>query len=93
MRLRESVYAHDPGARVITQFQHRFGAPWTHLENGLVHLRAKVNDPAQGELLADQMRRYFTKAGVEAQVEVREVSVKDHGVWEDLVQRSIGLAP
>lgn len=92
MRLRESAYVHSPGARVVTQFQHRYGAPWTHLEHGLVHLRAKVNDPAQGELLADQMRRFFDKEGVEAQVEVREISAKDYGVWEDLVQRSIGLA-
>lgn len=92
MRLRESAYVHNPGAAVVTRFQHRFGAPWTHLENGIMHLRARVADPARGELLADQMRRYFDKAGVEAQVEVRDISAKDYGVWEDLVQRSIGLA-
>lgn len=93
MRLRESVYARDAGAAILTRFQHRFGAPWAHLEAGQLHLRAKVDDPARGEVLADQMRRYFAKAGVEAQVEVREISAKDYGVWEDLVQRSIGLAP
>lgn len=93
MRLRESVYLHNPGAAVITGFQHRFGAPWTHLENGVLHLRARVNDPAHGEVLADQMRRYFQQAGAEAQVEVRDISTKDYGVWEDLVQRSIGLSP
>ena len=58
-----------------------------------MHLRARVNDPAHGDLLADQMRRYFSKADVDAQVEVRDISAKDYGVWEDLVQRSIGLAP
>lgn len=93
MRLRESAYMHNPGAAVITQFQHRYGAPWTHLEAGVMHLRAKVHDPSHGDLLADQMRRYFAKSKVDAQVEVRDISVKDYGVWEDLVQRSIGLAP
>lgn len=93
MRIRASTIAHNPGAQVVLQFQHRFGAPWTHIEQGLVHLRARVPDEGQADLLADQMRRYFDKARVEAQVEVREVSAKDYGVWDELVQRAIGLAP
>ena len=93
MRLRESVYLRNPGAAVITQFQHRFGAPWCHIESGVMYVRAKVNDPAHGDLLADQMRRFFGKAGVDAQVEIQEIAPKDYGVWEDLVQRSIGLSP
>jgi hypothetical protein len=93
MRLRDSVYVRLPAAKVITAFQHRFGAPWTHLEQGTLHLRARITDPAQGGLLVDQMRRYFEQAGVEAQVELRDISAKDYGVWEDLVQRAIGLSP
>jgi hypothetical protein len=92
MRLKESVYMRNPGAAVITQFQHRFGAPWCHIENGVMYVRARVNDPAHGDLLADQMRRFFAKAGVDAQVEVREIAPKDYGVWDDLVQRAIGLS-
>ena len=93
MRLHESAYLHNRGARVLSSFQHRYGAPWTHLEAGTLHLRARVQDEEQGELLADQMRRYFGKEGVDAQVELREISGKDYGVWEELVQHAIGLAP
>jgi hypothetical protein len=93
MRIRASSFAHNAGAQVILQFQHRFGAPWTHIEQGVVHLRARVPDESAADLLADQMRRYFAKAGVDAQVEVREISAKDYGVWDELVQRAIGLAP
>ncbi|HJQ92809.1 MAG TPA: hypothetical protein VJ874_00830, partial [Candidatus Thermoplasmatota archaeon] len=93
MRIKESMFLHNPGAQVIVQFQHRFGAPWTHIEQGTVHLRARITDTEQAEVLADQMRRYFAKAGVDAQVELREISAKDYGVWDELVQRAIGLSP
>lgn len=93
MRLREAAYTHDPGMRVLTAFQHRYGAPWTHLEAGVVHLRARVPDAAGADVLADQMRRYFQKEGVEAQVEVRDLAAKDYGVWEELVEHAIGLSP
>lgn len=93
MRIHESAYLHNKGAAVISSFQHRYRAPWTHLEAGTLHLRARVTDEEHGDLLADQMRRYLDKEGVEAQVEIREISGKDYGVWEDLVQHAIGLAP
>jgi hypothetical protein len=93
MRIKESMFVHNTGAQVIVQFQHRFGAPWTHIEQGMVHLRARVADTDQADVLADQMRRYFAKAGVDAQVELREISAKDYGVWDELVQRAIGLSP
>ncbi len=93
MRIDEKAYSHNPAATATTLFQHRYGAQWCHLEAGSCHLRARVVDESQGELLADQMTRHFQKIGVEAQVEVREISRKDYGVWEDLVQRSIGLSP
>lgn len=93
MRIRDSFIVHNAGAQVVVQFQHRFGAPWTHIEEGTVHLRARVGDEASADVLADQMRRYFDKAKVGAQVEVREISAKDYGVWDELVQRAIGLAP
>jgi hypothetical protein len=93
MRLRESAYSHNAGLRVLTSFQHRYGAPWTHLEDGMLHLRARVPDEGGADVLVDQMRRYFDKAGVDAQVEVRDLSAKDYGVWEELVERAIGLSP
>lgn len=93
MRLDEDAYTHNPGSKSIVQFQHRFGAQWAHLEEGTCHLRARVTDSAHADLLVDQMMHHFDRIGVEAQVEVREISGKDYGVWEDLVQRAIGLAP
>lgn len=93
IRIRASTLLHNPGAQVVIQFQHRFGVPWTHMEQGTMHMRARVVDGSQAELLCDQMRRFFGKAGVDAQVEVREVSPKDYGVWDELVQRAIGVAP
>ena len=93
VRVHESAYTHNPGAKAMVDFQHRYGAQWAHVEAGIAHLRAKILDSSQGDLLADQMRRHFQKIGVDAQVEVREISAKDYGVWEDLVQRSVGLAP
>jgi hypothetical protein len=93
MRIRESAFAHNKGATIITSFQHRYRAPWTHLEDGVLYIRARVLDEAHGELMVDQMRRFFGQAGVEAQVDVQEVSPRDYGVWEDLVQRAIGLSP
>jgi hypothetical protein len=93
MRLREAAYTHNAGLRVLTSFQHRYGAPWTHLEQGTLHLRARVPDEGGADVLVDQMRRYFEREGVDAQVEVRDLSAKDYGVWEDLVERAIGLSP
>lgn len=93
MRLRESAYTHDPALRILTAFQHRYGAPWTHLEEGMLHLRARVPDEGGADVLVDQMRRYFARDGVDAQVEVRDLSAQDYGVWEELVGHAIGLSP
>lgn len=93
IRVREDSYTHNPGAKAMVHFQHRYGAQWYHVEAGIAYLRARITDQAHGDVLADQMRRHLAEVGVEAQVEVRDISPKDYGVWEDLVQRSIGLAP
>lgn len=93
VRIRESAYLHNPGARVLRGFQERYGAPWTHIEQGVLHLRARAEDPDHADALVDEMRRYFEAAGVEAQVEARDIPAKDFGAWEELVQRAIGLAP
>jgi hypothetical protein len=92
LRIRESMIR-NTGALVLARFQKRYGVPWVHLEAGLLHMRARIADPDQAEVLADQVRRFLDGAGVEAQVEVREMAAKDYGVWDDLVQRSIGLGP
>jgi hypothetical protein len=80
------------GAHILTDFQHRYGVPWTHMDEGILHMRAKINEPADGDVLADQTRRFLAQAGVEAQVEVQEMSTRDYGVWRDLIQHTIGMA-
>ncbi len=77
----------------ILSFQGRFGSLWTHAADGVVHLRARVADPAHGEELAQDLRVALDHAGTEAQVEVREFGPHDYGTWDQLVQASIGLAP
>lgn len=77
----------------VLRFQRRFGAIWTHSEGGVIHLRARVKDEAHGEDLAADMREALAKDGIDAQVELRELGPHDYGAWDELVQRSIGLAP
>ncbi len=92
MEIKESAFT-NPGARRLVQFRHRYGVPWTHLEGGVLHMRARVEDQERGEFLADQVRRYLAEEGAEAQVELQEISSRDYSVWEDLVQHTLGMAP
>ena len=77
----------------VLRFQERFGAPWAHSAGGLIHLRARLHAGVDGEQLAEAMRKGLAEAGIEAQVEVRELGRHDFSVWEELVQHAIGLAP
>jgi hypothetical protein len=78
-------------AMAIAQFQHRFGSPWTHIEDGIVYLRAKLNANEDGERLQRQLVGFLAQEDIPAQVSVEEFSTHDYGVWDDLVQASIGL--
>lgn len=90
--VRERALAGTATLKVL-QFQEAFGAVWTHAEAGITHLRARVNDPTHGEELAADMRKDLQAAGIDAQVEVRELGPKDYGAWDTLVQASIGWRP
>lgn len=92
MLVRESTLQSAAMAAIL-QFQHRFGAPWTHIDDGVVYLRARVRDGEDGERLVHQVRGYLAKERVEAHVSLQEAGSHDYGVWDDLVQSSIGLAP
>ena len=83
---------HGTNTMKVLRFQARFGAPWAHSEGGLMHLRARVNDPTQAEQLAADMRQGLLEEGIEAQVELRELGPRDYSTWEQLVQHSIGLS-
>lgn len=80
-------------AASVAQFQHRYGAPWTHLEDGIVYMRARLPDKEDASRLVKQLEGYLAHQQVDAQVTVEEFSSHDYGVWDDLVQASIGMAP
>jgi hypothetical protein len=90
--VRESTL-HSTGAAAIAQFQDRFGPPWTHIDDGVVYMRARLHKATDGDRLVHQVRGYLAKEGVDAHVSVQDFSTHDYGVWDDLVQASIGLAP
>ncbi|MEK6976713.1 MAG: hypothetical protein AABY18_10290 [Candidatus Thermoplasmatota archaeon] len=92
MHVKESAMNSAATAAVL-QFQHRLGAPWTHIDDGVVYLRARLPAGEDGERLLHQVRGYLAKSGADAQVSLQEFSTHDYGVWDDLVQASIGLAP
>jgi hypothetical protein len=92
MTVRESQL-HSTAAAAIAQFQNHFGSPWSHLEDGIIYMRARLNDAQNGERLIKLMQGYLKEHEVDAQVSVEEISSHDYGVWDDLVQASIGMAP
>ncbi|HUR24828.1 MAG TPA: hypothetical protein VM327_02305 [Candidatus Thermoplasmatota archaeon] len=81
----------NPGTQVVVGLLGLLGPPWVHVEAGVVHLRARLLDPAQAEDVLNLAIEGLRAAGVEAQVVVQEIAAKDHSVWESLVRHSIGL--
>lgn len=92
MAVRESSM-HSTAAAAILQFQHRYGPPWTHMDDGVVYMRARLPAGDDGDRLLHQVRGYLAKNEVDAHVALQELGAHDYGVWDDLVQASIGLAP
>jgi hypothetical protein len=78
---------------VLSAFQHKFGVPWTHVEGGVLYMRARVQDPAEAEVLLGQIKAYLRAAGADADVTLQEIGAQDYSVWDELVQASVGLAP
>lgn len=83
----------SPGALALHGLIPMLGPPWVHIEHGVVHLRARLKDPAHAEDVLFQAQEGLSGAGLEVQAVVQEVAPKDHSVWESLVQRSLGIAP
>ena len=81
-----------PTARAVASLLDLIGPPWVHVESGVVHLRARLRDPARAEDVLQLAEDGLRAAGTEAQVVVQEVSMKDHSVWESLVRHGIGLS-
>jgi hypothetical protein len=81
-----------PEGHALAQFQDRFGPPWLHVEQGVLHLRARLAETLDAESLVRQLTGFLEATGVQAQVEVRELGPRDYGVWESLLEAA-GLAP
>jgi hypothetical protein len=82
-----------PEGHALAQFQDRFGPPWLHVEQGVLHLRARLGETMDAEVLVDQLTGFLEATGVQAQVEVQELGPTDYGVWEELLQAGAGLTP
>ena len=92
LNIRESAM-HSAATAALMQFQHRFGPPWTHMDDGVVYMRARLPARGDGDRLLQQVRGYLADQKVDAHVSLQELGSHDYGVWDDLVQASIGLAP
>lgn len=82
----------SPQARAVARHGHRFGAPWSHVDDGVVYMRMRIADGEEAEALAADVRRDLAATGAEAQVMVESYSTRDYSVWDRLVQASLGLA-
>jgi hypothetical protein len=81
-----------PEGHALAQFEDRFGPPWLHVEQGVLHLRARLDPALDAERLVAQLTGFLEATGVAAQVEVRELGPTDYGVWEELLQAGAGLS-
>jgi len=81
-----------PTVQAVTKLLDLVGPPWIHVESGVVHMRARLRDPAMAEDVLHLAEEGLKATGAEAQVVVQEVSTKDHSVWESLVRHGIGLS-
>lgn len=91
IQVRESQL-HSAAALTVTAFQHRLGIPWTHLDDGVVYLRAQLPPQEDAELLVQDLEERFRQAHIEAQIGIQEFGAHDYSVWDELVQASIGLS-
>lgn len=81
----------SPAARAVAWFAPKLGAPWSHVDDGVVYMRMRVPDGADADELARQVREACVQANADAQVAVESYSAHDYSVWDQLVQASIGL--
>jgi hypothetical protein len=81
----------SPAARAVAGFSARLGPPWSHVDDGIVYMRMRVPDRADAEGLAREVHDACVATGAEVQVSVESYGSHDYGVWDQLVQASIGL--
>lgn len=88
----QSAY-HDAGAQAILKFQSHYGVAWVHLEQGVLHMRARIRDGVEPARLARQCQGFLEAHDVSAQVSLQEIPEHDFGLWRELVEYTVGLAP
>lgn len=81
----------SPAARAVARMSDRFGPPWSHVDDGVVYMRMRLQDATDAEALADELRAECARRGADVQVGVESYSAHDYSVWDQLVQASIGL--
>jgi hypothetical protein len=85
--------AHAPAALAVARHAGDYAPPWSHVEQGVVHMRIRVPDGADADAMAATLRSEMAGRGGDAHVAVETHGQHDHGVWDQLVQASLGLAP
>lgn len=80
-----------PSSRALSRLRDLIGPPWVHVEAGVVLMRARLRDAARADEAVDLAQRAMAEEGLDAQVVAQEVSPRDHGVWESLVQHGLGI--
>jgi hypothetical protein len=80
-----------PSARALDRIKDFIGPPWVHVESGVVLLRARLRDAGRADEAVERAQAAMAGEGLEAQVVAQEVSPRDHGVWEQLVQHGLGI--
>lgn len=83
----------SPTALAIARMSDRFGPPWSHVDDGIVHMRLRIGDGVDADALAAELADAIRGRGGEAQVSVESFASHDYGVWDELVQAAIGLRP
>lgn len=87
----EPARLESPSSKALASLGSMIGPPWVHVEHGVVLLRARLRDPVHADDVVELAQQALAHAGFDAQCVVQEISPRDHGVWEDLVQHGIGL--
>lgn len=80
-----------PSARALDKLKGLIGPPWVHVEAGVVLLRARLRDGSRADEAVELAQKVMAQEGLDAQVVAQEVSPRDHGVWEALVQHGLGI--
>lgn len=82
----------NPAAVAAARQAPALGAPWSHVEQGIIYMHLRPQGSLDAEKAAAGLRAELDRQGVtDAQVTTQELDVRQHGVWDRLVQAAVGL--